>query len=82
MNPRIPVIGVVGAFAVVILIVAYSGTSVIDDTSGEARLGSSSGAVIEPLVIDLDEIIIKDVDERTAYVEIAFKVTNPNYKSQ
>ena len=81
LNPRIPVIGVVGAFAVVILIVAYSGTSVIDDTSGEARLGSSTGAVIEPLVIDLDEIIIKDVDERTAYVEIAFKVTNPNYKS-
>ena len=81
MNPRIPVIGVVGAFAVVILIVAYSGTSVIDDTSGEARLGSSSGTEIEPLVIDLDEIIIKDVDERTAYVEIAFKVTNPNYKS-
>tara|TARA_Y100000766_G_scaffold103791_1_gene88863 strand:- start:195 stop:743 length:549 start_codon:yes stop_codon:yes gene_type:complete len=81
LNPRIPVIGVVGAFAVVILIVAYSGTSVIDDTSGEARLGSSSGTVIEPLVIDLDEIIIKDVDERTAYVEIAFKVTNPNYKS-
>ena len=43
MNPRIPVIGVVGAFAVVILIIAYSGTSVIDDTSGEARLGSSGG---------------------------------------
>jgi hypothetical protein len=81
LNPRIPVIGVVGAFAVVILIIAYSGTSIIDDTSGEARLGSSSGTVIEPLVIDLDEIIIKDVDERTAYVEIAFKVTNPNYKS-
>ena len=81
MNPRIPVIGVVGAFAVVILIVAYSGTSVNDDTSREARLGSSTGAVSEPLVIDLDEIIIKDVDERTAYVEIAFKVTNPNYKS-
>ncbi len=81
MNPRIPVIGVVGAFAVVILIIAYSGTSVIDDTSGEARLGSSGGTIIEPLVIDLDEIIIKDVDERTAYVEISFKVANPNYKS-
>ena len=60
MNPRIPVIGVVGAFAVVILIVAYSGTSVIDDTSGEARLGSSGGAtVIEPLVIELNDIIIE-----------------------
>ena len=82
MNPRIPVIGVVGAFAVVILIIAYSGTSVIDDTSGEARLGSSGGAtVIEPLVIELNDIIIEDVDERTAFVEISFKVTNPNYKS-
>ena len=82
MNPRIPVIGVVGAFAVVILIIAYSGTSVIDDTSGEARLGSSGGAtVIEPLVIELHDIIIEDVDERTAFVEISFKVTNPNYKS-
>ena len=81
MNPRIPVIGVVGAFAVVILIIAYSGTSVIDDTSGEARLGGSGGTIIEPLVIELHDIVIEDVDERNAFVEISFKVTNPNYKS-
>jgi len=81
LNPRIPVIGVVGAFAVVILIIAYSGTSVIDDTSGEARLGGSGGTIIEPLVIELHDIVIEDVDERNAFVEISFKVTNPNYKS-
>ena len=81
MNPRIPVIGVVGAFAVVILIIAYSGTSVIDDTSGEARLGGSGGTIIEPLVIELHDIVIEDVDERNAFVKISFKVTNPNYKS-
>ena len=81
MNPRIPVIGVVGAFAVVILIIAYSGTSIIDDTSSETRIGGSGGAIIEPLVIDLNEIIIEDVDEKTAYIQISFKVTNPNYKS-
>ena len=81
MNPRIPVIGVVGAFAVVILIIAYSGTSVIDDTSGEARLGGSGGTIIEPLVIELHDIVIEDVDERNAFVEISFKITNPNYKS-
>ena len=81
MNPRIPVIGVVGAFAVVILVIAYSGTSIIDDTSSEIRIGSSDGATtIEPLIISLEDIEILDVDERTAYIEIAFKVTNPNYK--
>ena len=81
MNPRIPVIGVVGAFAVVILVIAYSGTSIIDDTSSEVRIGSSGGATtIEPLIISLEDIEILDVDERTAFIEIAFKVTNPNYK--
>ena len=82
MNPRIPVIGVVGAFAVVILVISYSGTSIIDDTSSEIRIGSSGGATtIEPLIISLEDIEIIDVDERTAYIEISFKVANPNYKS-
>ncbi len=81
MNPRIPVIGVVGVFAVVILVIAYSGTSIIDDTSSEVRIGSSGGVTtIEPLIISLEDIEILDVDERTAYIEISFKVTNPNYK--
>ena len=81
MNPRIPVIGVVGAFAVVILVIAYSGTSIIDDTSSEVRIGSSGGATtIEPLIISLEDIEILDVDERNAFIEISFKVANPNYK--
>ena len=81
MNPKIPVLGVIGAFAVVILVIAYSGTSIIDDTSSEVRIGSSGGVTtIEPLIISLEDIEILDVDERTAYIEISFKVTNPNYK--
>jgi hypothetical protein len=81
LNPKIPVLGVIGAFAVVILVIAYSGTSIIDDTSSEVRIGTSGGMPeIEPLIISLEDIVIKDVDERTAYIEIAFKVTNPNYK--
>ena len=81
MNPRIPVIGVVGAFAVVILVIAYSGTSIIDDTSSEVRIGSSGGATtIQPLIISLEDIEILDVDERNAFIEISFKVANPNYK--
>ena len=63
------------------MVIAYSGTSIIDDTSSEVRIGTSGGMPeIEPLIITLEDIVIKDVDERTAYIEIAFKVTNPNYK--
>ena len=81
MNPKIPVLGVIGAFALVILVIAYSGTSIIDDTSSEIRIGSSGGApAIEPLIISLEDIVIKEVDERNAFIEISFKVANPNYK--
>ena len=81
LNPKIPVLGVIGALAVVILVIAYSGTSIIDDTSGEARLGTSGMPTLIPLIIELEDIEILDVDERVAFVEISFKVTNPNYKS-
>jgi len=81
LNPKIPVLGVIGAFAVVILIIAYSGTSIIDDTSSEVRIGTSGGMpTLIPLIIELEDIEILDVDERIAFVEISFKVTNPNYK--
>ena len=33
-----------------------------------------------PLIIELEDIEILNVDERIAFVEISFKVTNPNYK--
>ena len=44
------------------------------------RFPSGGATTIEPLIISLEDIIIKDVDERTAYIEISFKVANPNYK--
>lgn len=82
MNPKIPVLGVIGGFAIVILVIAYSGTSIIDDTSSEGLISTSGGTpTIEPLVIDLEDIVIKEVDERSAFIEISFKVSNPNYKS-
>ena len=76
MNPKIPVLGVIGAFAVVILIIAYSGTSIIDDTSGEARLGTSGMPTLIPLIIELEDIEILNVDERIAFVEISVSYTH------
>ena len=34
-----------------------------------------------PLIIDLEDIEIMNIDERVANVKISFKITNPNYKS-
>ena len=83
MNPKIPVLGVIGALVVVIMAIAYSGTSIIDDTSETGLLISPSNpeTQILPLIIQLEDIEILDIDERTAFVEIAFKISNPNYKS-
>jgi len=83
LNPKIIVSGIIGGFAIVILAIAYSGTSIIDDTAEGGFLGSPSGSAPEilPLIIALEDIEILDVDERVAYIEVSFKVTNPNYKS-
>ena len=83
LNPKILVSGIIGAFAIVILAIAYSGTSIIDDTSEGGFLASPSDSAPEvlPLIIDLENIEIVDVDERVAYIELSFKITNPNYKS-
>ena len=83
LNPKIMVGGVIGVLMIIILVVAYSGTSIIDDTSEGGFLASPSESTpaILPLIIDLENIEILDIDEKVAHIEISFKVTNPNYKS-
>jgi hypothetical protein len=83
LNPKIIVSGVIGALLIVILAVAYSGTSIIDDTTDGGFLASPSDSKPEiiSLIIDLENIEVLDIDDRVAYVEISFKITNPNYKS-
>jgi hypothetical protein len=83
LNPKIFVGAIIGVLAIVILAIAYSGTSIIDDTSESGFLASPSDSTspVIPLIIDLENIEILDVNERVAYIEISFKITNPNYKS-
>ena len=83
LNPKIIVGGVIGALVIVIAAIAFSGTSIIDDTSEGGFLASPSSSMPEvlPLIIDLEDIEILDIDEKVAYIEISFKITTPNYKS-
>lgn len=83
MNPKIFVGAAVGAFAIILGIVAFSGQSIIDDVSEGGLLKSPEQAPAEilPLVVELKDISIEEINERAATIQVQFSVTNPNYKS-
>ena len=82
MNPKIFVIGIVAAFVIVIGIVGFSGSSIIDDISGGGIISSSqTQPEILPLKIELEDISILEVTDLAATIEVKFQVTNPNLKS-
>jgi len=82
LDRKIVFVGIVGAFAIVFGIVAFSGSSIIDDTSG-GSIVSTSGVPREtlPINFELDGITILEVNNKAATIQVAFKVTNPNFKS-
>ena len=83
MNPKIFVVAAVGAFVIILGIVAFSGQSIIDDVSDGGFLKSPDRAPTEilPLEVELSDISITEVNQRAATIEIQFTVTNPNFKS-
>lgn len=82
MNPKFIVGGVVAAFAIIVGIVAFSGSTIIDDTSGGSIVSpSETPRQALPVEFELEEISILEVNEKAATIQVAFKVTNPNYKA-
>ena len=81
MNPKIFVGAAVAALAAIIGIVATQGPSFIDDVSDEGLLSSSGPTEIKQLQIELESIEIQEVTPRAAFLDVKFKVTNPNQKS-
>ncbi len=82
VNPKIIVGGIVVAFVIVIGIIGFSGSTIIDDVSG-GQLISPSEVTREvlPLQVELNDIRILEVTDIAATIEIEFSVINPNYKS-
>ncbi|NIQ13252.1 MAG: hypothetical protein GTO02_02225, partial [Candidatus Dadabacteria bacterium] len=82
MNPKIIVGGVVAAFAIVIGIVGFSGSTIIDDTSGGSIVSPSEvPREALPIEIKLNEITIEEVNEKAATINVVFEVNNPNFKA-
>ena len=82
MNPRIfvgiAIVGIIGAIAAI----AFSGTALVSDVSDNTTfMSQQQESDVLPLKIQLEDIIIEQVDEKAAFVEVKFKVTNPNQKS-
>lgn len=81
MNPKIFVGVAVAALAAIIGVVATQGPSFIDDISDEGFLSSSGPIEVQQMQIELESIEIEEVTPRAAFLEVKFKVTNPNQKS-
>jgi len=81
MNPKILVGAAVAGLVVIIAVVGFSGSSLIDDISNAGLLSPPAPIEIKPLQIELENIEILQVNEKVAFLETKFKVTNPNEKS-
>lgn len=82
MNSKIYVGAIVAGLAAILGIVAFSGSSIINDVS-EGGLFSKPQEPVEvlPVEIELEDLSVLEVSETTAIIEIKFKISNPNYKS-
>ena len=82
MNSKIIVGGIVAVFSIILGIVAFSGSTIIDDVSGGGIISpSETPRQVLPLEIELVNISILEVTDRAAVIEVQFTVTNPNFKS-
>ena len=81
MNSKIFIGAAVAGLAVIIVVVGISGSSLIDDISDVGLLSPPVTTEIKPLQIELEDIEILQVTEKAAFLEIKFKVTNPNQRS-
>jgi len=82
LNRKIIFGGIIAAFGIVFGIVALSGSTIIDDVSGGNILSPSEvPRQTLPIKIELEDISILEVNNKAATIKIAFKITNPNFKS-
>ncbi len=81
MNSKIFIGAAVVGLVVIIGLVGFSGSSLIDDISDQGLLSPPDPIEAKPLQIELEDIEILQITEKAAFLETKFKVTNPNEKS-
>ncbi len=77
MNPKIFVGAAVGALAIILGGILLTGPT-IEITNQESNPETSSIPQVKPVQIELEDISIAKISERSVTIEIAFKLSNPN----
>ena len=75
MNPKIFVFAAVIALGAVLGGILLSGSALENLTSPQPE---KKVLKIEPIVVELDDVSVLDISERSATIEVKFKIANPN----
>ncbi|MGY5148817.1 MAG: hypothetical protein ACW9W3_02010 [Candidatus Nitrosopumilus sp. bin_68KS] len=79
MNPKIFVGIAIAALAVILGSILLVGPTM--EVSSSENSSNTQIQLVEPLEIELEDISVSKISERTATIEIAFKISNPNPRS-
>ncbi len=79
MNPKIFVGIAITAFAVILGSILLVGPTM--EVSSSENSSNTQIQLVKPLEIELEDISVSKISERTATIEIAFKISNPNPRS-
>jgi len=75
MNPKIFVVVAVAVLAVILGGILLVGPTIVPSQEGD---DTESIPQAKPLQIELDDISVEKISERTATIKIAFEISNPN----
>ncbi len=81
MNPKIFVGAAVAGIAIVIAVIATSGSMLVSEFSERGISPQDESFKIQPVEIQIQEIKILDLTRKGATLELVAEVTNPNPKS-
>ena len=76
MNSKIFVLAAIGAFIVILGGIILVGPTMVVGTPNSSE--NPNVLKVKPLSIDLEEISLEKISERSATIKIAFKISNPN----
>jgi hypothetical protein len=80
MNPKIFVGIAIAALAVILGSILLVGPT-MQVSSSENSSTNTQIQLVKPLEVELEDISVLKISERTATIEIAFKISNPNPRS-
>ena len=76
MNPKIFVGAAVAGLAMILGGILLVGPTTVVPSQGDTVIPGSTET--KPLEVELEDIVIEKISERSAEIDIAFKVSNPN----